>query len=550
MATMGYYQAGFEGLRSRIRVTVEAPFYGNNVVSVGSLREAYGLAKDSPGTVELTGMPVFDAERQGLPEGANVLLFNDGGVVGRCAAARRIIGEPNVSVEEYASKLREAVYGTRFRKLYHVQAVVGLDLDFMVKAHLLIPEGHENILYNWLLNFQYLNERYSEMYRSSKLYPEGDIFVFSDPDWQHPDHPLGLALFDPLHNCAAILGMRYFGEFKKGTLTLAWGTAARNGFLSCHGGLKRFRLPYGKSFVMAVFGLSGSGKSTITHAKHNGKYDITVLHDDAFVVNREKGYSIALEPTYFDKTQDYTITSEASKYIVTLQNNGVTVGEDGKLYAVMEDIRNGNGRAIRSRFWSPNRADRLDDPINALFWIMRDPNLPPVVKVTDPCLGSTMGATLATRRTTAERLLPGIDPNALVFEPYANPFRVYPLSVDYEGFKHLLAEGVDCYVLNTGEFMGKKIESKMTLEIIEAIVEERAHFVPWEDFSGLQIMEIEGFVPNFKDENYREQFAARIKDRIKFVKDRDTEKGGFDKLPPEAGKALEDILQGISNLVG
>ena len=98
MATIGYYQAGLEGLRSRIRVTVEAPFYGNNVVSVGSLREAYGLAKDSPGTVELTGMPVFDAERQGLPEGANVLLFNDGGVVGRCAAARRIIGEPNVSV--------------------------------------------------------------------------------------------------------------------------------------------------------------------------------------------------------------------------------------------------------------------------------------------------------------------------------------------------------------------------------------------------------------------------------------------------------------------
>jgi len=91
--------------------------------------------------------------------------------------------------------------------------------------------------------------------------------------------------------------------------------------------------------------------------------------------------------------------------------------------------------------------------------------------------------------------------------------------------------------------MGKKIESKVTLEIIEAIVEERARFMPWEDFSGLQIMEIEGFVPDFKDENYREQFAARIRDRIKFVKDRDMEKGGFDKLPPEAAKALEDICR-------
>ncbi|HAS93250.1 MAG TPA: phosphoenolpyruvate carboxykinase, partial [Cyanobacteria bacterium UBA10660] len=79
--------------------------------------------------------------------------------------------------------------------------------------------------------------------------------------------------------------MRYFGEHKKGTLTLAWGCAARNGFASCHGGMKRYNLDGGKSFQVAVFGLSGSGKSTITHAKHNNKYNITVLHDDAFVIN-------------------------------------------------------------------------------------------------------------------------------------------------------------------------------------------------------------------------------------------------------------------------
>ena len=65
----------------------------------------------------------------------------------RCAAARRIVGEPNVKVDEYATKLREAVYGTRFRKLYRAEAIVGLHPDFMIKAHLLVPEGHENILY-------------------------------------------------------------------------------------------------------------------------------------------------------------------------------------------------------------------------------------------------------------------------------------------------------------------------------------------------------------------------------------------------------------------
>ena len=45
---------------------------------VHDLKEAYALAKACPGTVELTGMPVFRPEELELPQGANVLLFNDG----------------------------------------------------------------------------------------------------------------------------------------------------------------------------------------------------------------------------------------------------------------------------------------------------------------------------------------------------------------------------------------------------------------------------------------------------------------------------------------
>ncbi len=132
------------------------------------------------------------------------MLFNDGAVKGRCAAARKILGEPGVEQEEYATKIHDAIYDTRYKTMYHAQAYVGLDDDFMVKAHLLIPEGEEN-----------------KMYAGSKqIENEGDIYIFSDPTWSHPDHPLGLTFFDPDNNCAVILGMRYFGEHKKGTLTL------------------------------------------------------------------------------------------------------------------------------------------------------------------------------------------------------------------------------------------------------------------------------------------------------------------------------------------
>ena len=74
--------------------------------------------------------------------------------------------------------------------------------------------------------------------------------------------------------------------------TFEVGIASRNGYASCHDGLKHYSMKNEKKFVLAAFGLSGSGKSTITHAAHDGKYDITVLHDDAFVVNVRDKYGI------------------------------------------------------------------------------------------------------------------------------------------------------------------------------------------------------------------------------------------------------------------
>ncbi|NLL37913.1 MAG: phosphoenolpyruvate carboxykinase (ATP) [Fretibacterium sp.] len=547
MSTIGFYEEEtFKKVnKTPVRSTIESMFYGNNVVKVRDLREAYELAKNSPGTVELTGMPVYRPDELELPSGANVLLFNDGAVFGRTAAARRIVGWPGVDTAALTTILREAVYHMRNRKLYVADAYVGLDEDFITAAHILLPEGFENNLYSWMFNFQHANAKYREMYSRSRRVSDvdGDIFILADPDWSHPDFPLGLAFFSPEENCAAVLGLRYFGELKKGTLTLGWGIAARNGYASCHGGLKRYVTKDGNKFVLAAFGLSGSGKSTITHATHGGKYDITVLHDDAFVVNTTERYAIALEPTYFDKVQDYPIGCEDNKYLVTMQNCGVTRLPDGKLVAVTEDLRNGNGRAMKSRLWSPNRIDRIDEPLDAIFWLMRDPTIPPVLKLEGPSLASVLGATLATRRTSAERLAPGVDPNALVCEPYANPFRTYPLAMDYERFKKLIADGVDCYILNTGDFMGTKVKPAHTLGILEAIVERRAAWKPFGSFTGMKILELPDFNIDLKDKTYREQLLARFKDRLGFVVSRDTERGGIDKLPPDAREALERAVE-------
>ena len=330
--------------------------------------------------------------------------------------------------------------------------------------------------------------------------------------------------------------------FKKGTLTLAWGIANRHGYASCHAGQKRYNLKDGSKYVVGVFGLSGSGKSTITHSQHGGKYDITVLHDDAFIISTEDKSSIALEPAYFDKTQDYPTDDPNNKYLVTIQNNGATLDEDGNVALVLEDIRNGNGRAMKSRLWSPNREDVFHEPVDAIMWIMKDPTLPPVLKVTDPVLAASMGATLATKRTSAERLAPGVDPDALVVEPYANPFRTYPLANDYEKFKELFDKlGVACYIFNTGHFGEKKVTVQATLGSLEAIIEGTATFKSI-GIEGISVLPVDGYEMNFKDAAYKKQFIARLNDRIGFFEKNKTAKGGFDALPDEAAESMKKIV--------
>ena len=93
MSTKAYYPiseigAGKVGF-SKTRSIIEAAFYGNNVVKVNTLKEAYELAK------EFTGNNCYryedqDGETFGLEKDSRVLLFNDGAVTGRYAAARRI----------------------------------------------------------------------------------------------------------------------------------------------------------------------------------------------------------------------------------------------------------------------------------------------------------------------------------------------------------------------------------------------------------------------------------------------------------------------------
>ena len=526
-------------LFSKMRSTIETAFYGNNVTPVTSVAQAYQLAAEEPGVIVLD-MPVYKPCEQGLPTDAKVLVTNDGKTTGRYAKARRIIGDEGIDEVELSNIARDAVYDSRDKEWLAAEAIVGLDKKFTARAHLMIPKDHASTLYSWIMNFKFFDAAVKEFYDDSLEIPEGDIYIYSDPDYIVPGHPGGLAIFDPAHNCAMILGMRYFGEHKKGTLTLAWSLANRLGYVACHGGMKRYNLDNGKSYTIGVFGLSGSGKSTLTHEKHDGRYDISILHDDAYIINTEDLSSIALEPTYFDKMQDYPVEHPANEFLLTLQNVGVTMDEEGRKVVLAEDVRNNNGRAIKSQFWTENRVNYVDEPVNAIVWLMKDKTLPPILKIDDPVLASTMGATLATRRSTAEKLDAHVDPNALVIEPYANPFRTYPLALDYESYKKLFSEcGVECYIMNTGFFLDNKVPKEVTLDLLERLVEGTLEFKPFYKYPNLEYVEVPGFEPPFQVREYHHQLHKAFEFRYDYVENLI---GHKNELPEEVLEVLKTLM--------
>lgn len=520
-------------LFSKVRTTIETAFYRNNVQRITSLKEAYNLAKNTPGTI-VTDLPVYRAEELDLDKDAKVLLFNDGIITGRQAKVRRLVNRENL--DKYANHLKRAIFNSRNKKMYHATVYIGLHEDFMVKAHILVPEGFENSLYSWMLNFQHENPVTEEMYQRSKVFEEGDIFLYTDPDEFIPGFDTGISIFDQANNCGALLGLRYFGEFKKATLTMGWSIASRQNYTACHGGQKRFNLPNNKTYIAGVFGLSGSGKSTITHSKHDGKFDITVLHDDAFIISNENGSSISMEPSYFDKVQDYPTSSPDNKYLLTMQNAGATIDDQGRVVPVTEDIRNGNGRALKSKFWTKHRAYKFDNKIDAIFWIMKDNSMPPILKINSSVLASTLGATLATKRSSAEE---GVDASKLVIEPYANPFRLYPLRNDYLKFKDLFeSHSVDCYVLNTGAFLNKNITKEVTLGIIDQIVNGEIKF---EQFNGIKEIEyspIKNYIPDFNDPTYKDLVKERLETRIEFIQ----HLYNTDNLPVESKQSIQNVI--------
>ncbi|MBF0337514.1 MAG: phosphoenolpyruvate carboxykinase (ATP) [Nitrospirae bacterium] len=501
------------------RAIIESAMYANSVHKT-TMRELYEYAVRQPEVI-VTSEPMYKPQTYGLPADAKVLVSNDGTIVGRTARARRLVRQMGSDRDMYLTILREAVYQFNKKPAFWMEGIVGLHSDFMVKAHLVSPTTDAKNMLDWTLNFTPWMKPWTDTYATSRPLDEPDIIVLADSDWSHPGFPDGLIIVDEKQNCIAILGLRYFGERKKGTLTLAWSVGVRQNMVACHGGIKKI----GKNPPIAVFGLSGSGKSSITNSdKHESALaegeQVTVVHDDAFLIDLDNDLSIAIEPNLFDKTDAVVPDDPIIKYFYSAQNVGITLSDDGKRKLVCADVRNRNGRCIKTRDMFKHR-DYCERP-GKVIWLQKDTSLPPISKIDNLWLAVAMGASLSTLRAKG---VENVDPKEfekLVIEPFANPFRVHPLLWDCQQFYKLFEGGTECYIMNTNAFGLPEslidIPKELSLSIVTELVRNTIVWKEWNAFQGLLIPQNgnELFGADF-DQKYE---PSQDESRLRFLRDR------------------------------
>jgi phosphoenolpyruvate carboxykinase (ATP) len=545
--------------RSSWRAYIESAFFANSVRKT-NMSELYSLAIKQPEVV-VTSHPMYKPQQFGLPKNAKVLVSNDGGIVGRTARARRLVREMGREKDRFLGLLGEAIYNFNRRSGLWLEGIVGLHHDFMIRAHLLSPETDAKNMLDWGINFTPWMKPWTDLYKKSRPLDEPDILVFADPEWSHPDFPNGFVIIDEENNCIAILGLRYFGERKKGTLTLAWTIGVRQNMVACHGGIKKI----GNKPPVAVFGLSGSGKSSITNShdhagtlKKNEK--VNVIHDDAFLIDLEHNFTVGLEPALFDKTDAVKFNDPDIKYFYSAQNVGTTILPDGKRKMVCEDIRNDNGRCLKSRDMF-NHANSCERP-GMVIWLQKDTSLPPICKVNSVGLAVAMGASLSTLRAKGVENVDLKELEKLVIEPFANPFRIHPLMVDCQQFKKLFKLDTECYIMNTHAFGLPQnlidIPKELSLNIVTELVRDNIEWKEWKAFEGLLLPKNGNdlFGPDYdkkykptKDQEYLRYLRDRMQDRITYLSNKrdiehDMESAFIDPLVA-ARTVIDNILHPI-----
>jgi phosphoenolpyruvate carboxykinase (ATP) len=295
-----------------------------------------------------------------------------------------------------------------------------------------------------------------------------------------PEWPERRVYVDPVERVTYILGTDYYGESKMSLLRLAMHLQReeRTG-LGLHAGSKVYRVLVDGKLVekgALIFGLSGTGKTTITVSDHGltPPEGVEILQDDINLWD-ESTFGAGTERNFYVKTDNVTSQPELLRACVAedaiVENVPV---KDGDLDFDDVDFCP-NGRAVINRRRIPNTGEGIDlKRTDVIFFNTRRYDIPIAGKFVSPEQAATffmLGESTKTSAGTMDRSeigkpvrVVGFDP-FIVDRPWKNGMR----------FREILKRNprVEVYILNTGYVGGPdgvKIRPEDTFAMIKAIL--------------------------------------------------------------------------------
>jgi phosphoenolpyruvate carboxykinase (ATP) len=373
-------------------------------------------------------------------------------------------GIPLAKEKEIASRVYEYL---RKKEVICLDRQLGNNPDFDLNCRLYITKEYARVPYMW----------YNMLFNPDPTKQEPDLISIMVPEW-----PERVIFVHPDAGITFILGTDYFGEVKKSFLRMALYMWKKRGGIGFHAGSKvlRVRTATGNlediGFIM--FGLSGTGKTTLTIHDHGLKGEETVIiRQDDMVMMAENGYCFGTENGFYIKTEGLE-PSQKVLYDAAISPNAVLenvkVNDDGSVDFNNTELTT-NGRAVIKRCEVANTDNSVDlDKANRIVFITRrDDIIPTVAKLNAEQAAAYFMLGESIETSAGDPTHAGESKR----EVGTNPFLIGKESQEGNRLLRILRQNpdIECYLLNTGSVgkggktAGEKISIKTSTALMKNI---------------------------------------------------------------------------------
>lgn len=351
------------------------------------------------------------------------------------------------------------------------------------------------------------------MWGNTLFPPEGgdpDFITITVPEW-----PEKKTLVFPELGRTLILGSDYKGENKKAMLRQVMYWAKSGGNLGLHAAskiMRVFREENLRDFGFLLFGLSGTGKTTLScHSHWLRPPERVVIRQDDVVILRPDGSAIGTEESFYLKTDGLEPGTQPLLYAAAISPRAILENvwmepETGRVDFFNTSLTS-NGRGMVKRRDIAFTDSEIDlEKVNFMIFITRRQDIvPPVARLTPEWAAAAfmLGESVETSAgdpTQAGKALRVVG---------TNPFIVGEEEEEGNIFLNLLRNNPDiqCFILNTGMVggpdRGQNITHKDSLKILEMIARDN---IVWkkDEFWGYEVpVEIPGLdLSRFDLNNY------------------------------------------------